>query len=77
MKFILLIILTLIDPGKIGKINAAKSDAKEAYARGDFKNAVTHYKTLTDSLGVKEDEVNLNMAHAYFQLNDTVNAQNA
>ncbi len=72
-----LILLNLIDPSKIGKVNTEKSEAKNAYRRGEFKNAITHYKTLTDSLGVKEDEVTLNLAHSYFQLNDTVNAQNS
>lgn len=78
MKYILLILLAwVIDPAKIGKVNSAKSQAKEAYQRGEYKDAVTQYKILTDSLGVKEDEVSLNLAHSYFQLNDTTNAQNA
>ena len=63
-------------PGDIGKVNTAKSEAKKAYQRGDYKTAVAQYKLLTDSLGVKEDEVNMNLAHSYFQLNDTINAQN-
>jgi Ca-activated chloride channel family protein len=76
MKFSLLILLlALVDPSKIGKVNSEKSEAKTAYQRGEFKNAILHYKTLTDSLGIKEDEVMMNLAHSYFQLNDTVNAQ--
>lgn len=78
MKYILFILLAwVIDPAKIGKVNTAKSQAKEAYQRGEYKEAVTQYKILTDSLGVNEDEVSLNLAHSYFQLNDTTNAQNA
>lgn len=77
MKFTLLLLLLLVDPGKIGRINSEKSAAKEAYMRGEFKKAVTHYKTLADSLDVKEEEVMMNLAHSYFQLNDTVNAQHA
>lgn len=78
MKYIFLVLLTLlIDPSKIGKANAAKSKAKTAYERGEYKEAVEQYRTLTDSLGVKEDEISMNLAHAYFHLNDTVQAQNA
>lgn len=77
MKLVMLILLLLVDPVKIGKVNALKDQAKKAFQTGDFKSAVTHYRTLTDSLSVTEDEINLNLAHAYFQLNDTVAAQQA
>ena len=77
MKYIVFLVLAFfIDPGKIGKVNSAKSEAKKAYQRGEFENAVKHYKTLIDSLGVHEDEVAMNLAHSYFQLNDTINANN-
>ena len=76
MKWSLVLLMVfLVDPSKIGQINNAKSEAKKAYQRGEYKNAVTQYKILTDSLGVNEDEVNMNLAHSYFQLNDTTNAQ--
>ena len=78
MKYALLILLTLlIDPSKIGKVNSVKSQAKESYQRGEYKDAVQQYKTLTDSLGVREEEVSMNLAHSYFHLNDTAQAQNA
>jgi tetratricopeptide (TPR) repeat protein len=63
-----------IDPGNIGKINSAKSTAKKAFVAGDYKTALAKYKYLTDSLGVKEDEVLMNLAHSYFNLSDTTNA---
>jgi len=62
-----------IDPGEIGKINSLKSQAKDAYKKGDFKTAISKYRYLVDSLGVQEDEVKLNLANAYFQSNDTTN----
>jgi Ca-activated chloride channel family protein len=78
IKYALLIIFLIwIDPNKIGKVNKAKAQAKEAFQRGEYKEAIQHYRTLVDSLGVNEDEVNMNLAHAYFQLNDTTNARNA
>ena len=74
---ITLLFLLVIDPGKIGKINSAKASAKKAFIEGDYKTALEKYKYLTDSLGVKEDEVMMNMAHAYFNLNDTANAMSS
>ncbi|NOT76655.1 MAG: hypothetical protein HOP08_17140 [Cyclobacteriaceae bacterium] len=74
---IFLLMLLFIDPpGKITKVNSAKAEAKKAYLAGDYKAAVAQYKLL-DSLGVKEDEVSMNLAHSYFQLKDTTNAQNS
>jgi len=77
MKLAIIAILLLsfsVDPVKIGKVNTAKSEARQAYASGDYKKAVEKYRYLTDSLNVEEDEVNLNLANAYFQTNDTTNA---
>jgi Ca-activated chloride channel family protein len=62
-----------IDPGKIGTINSLKSEAKEAYKKGDYNTAIEKYRYLVDSLSVTEDEVRLNLANAYFEANDTVN----
>jgi hypothetical protein len=76
MKGVLIVFFVLgliTDPGDIGKINSLKSQAKEAYKNRDFKTAVAKYRSLIDSLGVTEDEVRLNLANAYFQLNDTTN----
>src|SRR5688572_19366292 len=72
---LLFLIAMLIDPTKIGKINALKSEAKKAYLAGDFKTAIQKYRYLVDSLQVQEDEVLLNLANAYFQLNDTAHAE--
>ena len=80
MKFVLgifVVALFLVDLDKIGKINSLKSEAKKAYLGGDYKTAIEKYKYLTDSLGVKEDEVLLNLANSYFQLQDTTNISTA
>ena len=76
MKLVLIIVMLVaftIDPGKIGTINSLKSEAKEAYKKGDFKKAIEKYRYLVDSLNVTEDEVRLNLANAYFESNDTTN----
>jgi tetratricopeptide (TPR) repeat protein len=71
---LILFLALLTDPTKIGKINSLKAEAKKAYEAGDYKTAINKYRYLIDSLQVNEDEVKLNLANAYFQLNDTSNA---
>jgi Ca-activated chloride channel homolog len=76
MKSLLLAVVLMaltVDPGKIGTINTLKSEAKDAYKKGDYKKAIEKYRYLVDSLNVTEDEVRLNLANAYFEANDTVN----
>jgi tetratricopeptide (TPR) repeat protein len=78
MKYAIILIMLatfLTDPAKIGKINSLKAEAKDAYLKGDFKKAIQKYRYLVDSLQVQEDEVLFNLANAYFNLNDTVNAE--
>lgn len=77
MKFTVLIVLVLaaiIDPVTIGRINSLKREAREAYASGDYKTAISKYRYLVDSLNSREDEVMLNLANAYFNANDTTQA---
>jgi len=71
---ILILATAFIDPGDIRKINSAKSEAKKAYIAGDYKIAIEKYRFLIDSMGVNEDEVRMNLANAYFHVNDTSNA---
>lgn len=71
---VLLTLLTLTDPTLISKINGLKADAKKAYLKNDFKAAITKYRYLVDSMNVREDEVLLNLASAYYNLKDTANA---
>ncbi len=76
MKSLVIAVVLLaftVDPGKISKINSLKSEAKEAFKKGDFKKAIEKYRYLVDSLSVTEDEVRLNLANAYFETSDTVN----
>jgi Ca-activated chloride channel homolog len=80
MKFLFLIVLTFltwVDPATVKKINAAKSAAEDAFKSGDYNTAIKHYQYLVDSMGVKEDEVVLNLANAYYLAKDTANAFNS
>jgi hypothetical protein len=70
--------LSAIDPvGKIAKANAAKERAAEALKNGDYQKVIEHYSYLLDSLNYESPQAELNRAHAYFQLKDTVNAYDA
>jgi hypothetical protein len=75
---ILFVAITILffnnDPLKISKINTAKSEAKKLFISGDYSAAVQKYQYLVDSLGVKEDEVMLNLANAYYLSKDAANA---
>jgi len=72
-----LLVFLFTGPGEISRINTLKSEAKKAYNSGDFKTAIEKYKYLIDSLGVKEDEVMMNLSNAYFRSKDTANASGA
>src|SRR6187402_1497866 len=77
MKYLivsLLLLMNLTDPLKIGKINRAKKEAREAYTSANYKTAIAKYRYLIDSLQVNEEEITLNLANAYFHLKDTSNA---
>lgn len=72
---ILFSVLLLIDPTAISKINTAKADAKKAFNDGKYKEAIQKYRYLIDKLGINEDEIKMNLAHAYYLENDTTNAK--
>src|SRR5579859_1153090 len=76
LALFLVVSLLSIDPAKISRINKLKSEAKNAYLSGDMKTAIEKYKMLIDSLHVNEDEVAMNLANAYFSVNDTTSALN-
>jgi Ca-activated chloride channel family protein len=72
---ILIFLVLLIDPTRIGKINSAKADAKKTFNEGNYKEAIKKYRYLIDDLKVDEDEVKLNLAHAYYLAKDTASAK--
>lgn len=77
MKGIVLLMVLAVgfsDIDKIGQINTLKKEAKQAYLDEDYRTAISKYRYLVDSLDVKEEEVMLNLANAYFNASDSVNA---
>lgn len=77
MKSIVLIVLALIlnDPKEIAKINSIKKEAESAYLSGDYELAIAKYNLLTDSIGLDDDQIKLNLGHAHFHLGDTSGAK--
>ncbi|MDH5474761.1 MAG: tetratricopeptide repeat protein [Cyclobacteriaceae bacterium] len=79
---IALAILLIIGTGyndidKIAKANKLKKEAKEAFQSGDFTTAITNYTYLLDSMKLDDDKIRLNLANAYYQSKDSVNAQSS
>jgi tetratricopeptide (TPR) repeat protein len=68
---VVVIALLGIDPRTVSRINSLKEQARKAYASGDYTTASHIYRQLVDSLGVTEEEVKLNLAHALFAANDS------
>jgi Ca-activated chloride channel family protein len=78
MKLILAIFLLinpLTDLDKIARVNAAKKEAERAYLGENYELARDKYIYLKDSLGVKDDNLLLNLANSQYLLNDSVSAQ--
>jgi tetratricopeptide (TPR) repeat protein len=75
-SLVLAILISLFagDLNKIARINRVKKEAEEAYQNGEYKTAISYFRLLTDSLGVNEDPILLNLGNAYFQQKDTTNA---
>jgi tetratricopeptide (TPR) repeat protein len=78
MRILVLFILinsSISDVTKIAKVNRIKRQAEKAFNQGEYDAAISSFRTLTDSLGINEDPILLNLANAYFHQNDTTNAQ--
>ncbi|MEM6736514.1 MAG: hypothetical protein AAF620_10650 [Bacteroidota bacterium] len=73
----LFILITLLgnDPKEVIKINSLKKEAEEAFLNGNYELAVSKYILLSDSMGVDDDLIKLNLGHAYYHLGDTSGAK--
>lgn len=77
MRTFLVVILALLinDPKEIAKINAIKKEAETAFLAKDYELAIYKYTLLSDSLGIEDPAVKLNLAHAHYHLGDTAGAK--
>lgn len=62
-------------PQQIPERNRAKEAAAQAFRQGRYRSAAQTYEQLSRTTFFPEVEVLLNLAHAYFLLNDTASAQ--
>ncbi|WP_421765006.1 hypothetical protein [Ekhidna sp.] len=78
MRTFLIIILAVFinDPKEIAKINSLKKEAEAAFLAKDYELALSKYTILSDSLGVDDPAIKLNLAHAHYHLSDTAGAKN-
>jgi Ca-activated chloride channel family protein len=67
--------IDLPDVNRIAKINQLKEEAAVAYKKKMYQVAINRYKTLLKDLGVEDEKVKLNLAHAYYLSQDTTNAR--
>lgn len=73
---VLLLLINMLgtDVSKIAHVNRIKRNAEEAYKNEDYETAISSFRILTDSLGINEDPIIMNLANAYFKQKDTTNA---
>ena len=79
MRFLAILFLVIApfgDLNDIAKANKLKKEAKEAFHNGDYEKAIRHYRYLLDSMQLDDDNIRLNLANAYYQLQDTTSALN-
>lgn len=73
--FIFILLHTMLgDINKIARVNKLKKAAASAYANGDYATAISTFKTLTDSMGINDDAVLINLANAFYLTQDTSRA---
>ena len=72
---ILLIGLLTGGVGSISRINEYTGLAATAYKRGEYIEAIAAYEYLLEDLDVKDDQLRLNLGHAYFKAGELQKAQ--
>jgi len=74
LSMAVLSVVFIVGIGDIAEINRLKKEAEQAYLNGNFSTAINHYHTLLDSFHVSDENIKLNLAHAYLQNQDTAAA---
>lgn len=72
-----LVLIAMIsnDPVEIARINGLKKEAEIAFLDQNYPAAINYYRTLIDSIGADDEELFLNLAHAYYESGDTTQAR--
>ncbi|MDX2189892.1 MAG: hypothetical protein SFY32_08515 [Bacteroidota bacterium] len=77
MKILIIAFLLVLSDDSWNRIafeNKAKKDAEEAYAKGDYKDAINKFGYLIDSIKSSDEKAVLNLAHCYFKTGDMASA---
>lgn len=75
LVWLFLIVVFINDITKIAEINQLKEAAEHAYLAEDYATAIEKYLYLIDSFHIQDEEVLLNLAHAYYHSQDTAQAK--
>lgn len=59
----------------IATVNRLKKEAEDAYKSKEYATAIKNYRLLLDSLNIEDENIRMNLAHAYLMAGDTVAAQ--
>jgi len=72
-----LMFISLLGDGlqTISRINTYAQQAAQAYARQEYSTAIAAYTYLLNDLEVADDQLRLNLAHAYYQAKQLTAAQ--
>ncbi|MHA6249855.1 aerotolerance protein [Pontibacter sp. CAU 1760] len=67
--FLILFLISWFSGGfnTVSRVNEYAQRAATAYARQEYIEAIVAYEYLLQDLGVRDDQLQLNLAHAYFQ----------
>jgi tetratricopeptide (TPR) repeat protein len=77
-QFIYHIIFLLLNPqffGNIEQENSLKIEFNKVLLKGDFSKAIVFFEQIENVNRLIEPELRLDVAHAYFAVNDTLNAR--
>ena len=67
---IVLLFVSLPSIDEIAKVNKLKEEAKQAYESGNYEKSAQTYSYLVDTLSIEDDNAVMNMANAYYQMED-------
>jgi hypothetical protein len=78
LVYILLTALVFGDfKGDVSQFNKLKTEAERAYLAKEYPKAIEKYTYLRDSLGVKDEDLTVNLAHSYFESQKLEEAKSA
>jgi Ca-activated chloride channel homolog len=60
---------------EIAETNRLKAEAETAYDQGNFSLSAQKYSVMIEIYNITDERVKMNLAHSYYYLHDTVNAE--